>query len=128
MAAPTTAAAYIVMRRPSLSGDTRTPDLIAFAEEKLSEDLFDDRFFEAVGLLVLHMVEMSESDDANSKAGGNRGGAGGVVTSETEGRLSRTYDISKLTGYVSEWNTTSWGIELTQLTASRQFGMRNRMM
>ena len=126
MAAPTTAAAYIVMRRPSLSGDTRTPDLIEFAEGKLSEIWFGDRFFEAVGLLVLHMVEMSESD--TNQAGGNKGGVGGAITSESEGRLSRSYDVSKLTGYASDWNATSWGIELTQLSASRGFGARTRMM
>jgi hypothetical protein len=126
MAAPTTAAAYILMRRPSLSGDTRTPDLILFCEDKLSEAWFGDRYFEAVGLLVLHMIEMSES--ATNQAGGNRGGTGGAVTSESEGRLSRSYDLSKLTGYASSWNTTSWGVELTQLSASRSFAARNRMM
>lgn len=128
MAAPTTAAAYVVMRRPSLSGDTRVPDLIDFCDDKLSESHYGDRFFEAVGLLTLHMIEMSESDIANTIAGGNRHGAGGVVTSESEGRLSRSYDIKGLTGYVGEWNTTSWGIELTQLTASRGFAARTRLM
>lgn len=126
MAAPTTAAEYVVMRRPSLSGDTRVADIIAFAETQLSEDFFGDRFFEAVGLYTLHMVELSES--SSTLAGGNRGGTAGAVTAETEGRLSRTYSIEALTGYASDMNTTSWGIELTQLAQSRQFIARTRMM
>ena len=126
MAAPTTALGYVEMRRPSLSGDTRVPDIIEFAEAKLSETFYGDRFFEAVGLYTLHMVEMSES--ASGKAGGNKGGIGGAITAQTEGRLSRSYSVEALTGYASDMNTTSWGIEFTQLTASRQFGARTRMM
>ena len=127
MAAPTTAAEYVVMRRPSLSGDLRVPDLILFAEGKLSSQLFGDRYFEAVGLLTLHLVETSESDTANTKAGGNQKHPG-AITAQSEGRLSRSYDLSKLTGYASVWNSTSWGIELTALVSSRQFGARTGMM
>ena len=38
MAAPTTAAEYVVFRRPALSGNAYIADLVTFCESKLEED------------------------------------------------------------------------------------------
>jgi hypothetical protein len=127
MAAPTTAAEYVVLRRPSLSGDTRLDDMIAQCTLELDSSLYGSDFYRAIGLLTLHTLEMSES--ASGKIGGNKGGTGGAVTSETERSLSRSYDASKLSSYASDLNTTSWGIELTTLTRQKcAFMGRTRMM
>lgn len=127
MAAPGTAAEYVVMRRPSLSSDQRVADFIAHIEaHELDTASFGSHGFVAVGLLCLHMIEVSES--ATNKAGGNRHGTGGAIISETEGRLSRSYDHGALVGYAAHWNSTSWGQELTALCARMGFGAMTRMM
>lgn len=127
MAAPTTAAEYVALRRPSLATDTRVPDFIALAELELDSQLYGADFFKAVGLLTLHWVEMSES--SATVIGGNKGGTGGAVTSETERSLSRSYDTSKLSAYTSDLNATSWGLELNTLTRQKiGFVGRTRMM
>lgn len=127
MAAPTTSAEYVVLRRPDLSGDTRIADLILLAEGELSAELYGADYFKAVGLLALHYVEMSKS--ATGMRGGNRTGSAGAVTSVSEGSVSRSYDVSSLTSYASDLNSTTWGIELNALTRRKiVFVGRTRMM
>jgi len=104
----------VVLRNAALSGDANLDAMIELAETRLTTDTFGDNYNEAVALLVLHMYEVN-----------NRGGAGGPVTSESEGQLSRSFGVA---ASKSLWASTSWGQELIQLTKSLHLLPRNRMM
>jgi hypothetical protein len=112
-----TSAQYVVLRKPSLSGDSRLTDMIDLAETKLSEDVYGTQYAYAVALLTLHLYEM-----------GTRDGAAGDITSETEGALSRSYGQSALSSSDNWWSATGWGQELINLTRSLIVFPRNRMM
>ncbi|MDK1020030.1 MAG: DUF4054 domain-containing protein [Candidatus Hydrogenedentes bacterium] len=109
-----TITAIVVLRNPVLTGDSRLSDMIELATPRLSTATFGDHFNEAVALLVLHMYEI-----------GDRGGAGGPVTSEKEGQLARSFAAAASSGALSD---TSWGRELERLTRSLHFFPRTRMM
>jgi hypothetical protein len=112
-----TSAQIVVLRNPSLSGDSRLDDMISLAETKLSSSFYGDCYAEAVALLVLHWYAKE-----------SRGGAAGSVASETEGRLSRSFATDVGSSGGSDWSTTSWGQELETLTNSIGITVRNRMV
>lgn len=104
----------VVLRKPSLSGDSRLTSMIDLAETRLNECTFGDNYNEAVALYVLHMYEQSD-----------RNGSGGPITSEKEGQLSRSFGATASSGSLGD---TSWGRELERLTKSLHLLPRNRMM
>ena len=104
----------VVLRNPSITEDSRLTSMIELAETRLQECTFGDNYNEAVALLVLHMYEISD-----------RGGAGGAVTSEKEGQLSRSFGAAASSGAL---DATSWGQELNRLTLGFTFLPRTRMM
>lgn len=112
-----TSAQIVALRNATYGAKTDLADMIAYAETQLSECTYGDQYANAVALLTMHFY---------AKQGG--GDAPGAVTSETEGRLSRSFDASKGSAYQSDWSTTKWGQELIQLTQSLVFFPRNRMM
>lgn len=112
-----TSAQIVALRSPTYGAKSDLADMIAYAEGQLSEDVFGDQYANAVALLTMHFYAKQATGDAP-----------GAVTSETEGRLSRSFDASKGAVYDSDWSTTKWGQELLQLTQSLVFFPRNRMM
>jgi len=104
----------ITLRSAAVAAKTDLALMIELAETRLSEDTFGDNYEEAVALLVLHYYAIND-----------RGGAGGQVTSESEGQLSRSFGVA---ASKSLWASTSWGQELIQLTSSLHLLPRNRMM
>lgn len=69
--------------------------VIALAQKHISNAVFGDLTELAVAYLAAHMLTMSK-----------RGGAGGAVTSESEGALSRSYAVPTSTASL---NATSYG-------------------
>jgi hypothetical protein len=94
----------IAARNPVLSADTARRDLlITEAEDQLDEAVYGDKYSRAVALLAMH----NYAKDVTAFAGG-------PVTSETEGRLSRSYGGGDAK---DDWRSTKWGKELWELTA-----------
>ena len=113
-----TAAQIVVLRRPSLAGDSRLTSMLELAEMELSEDLFEDLYAKAVALLALHYYAKDERGP---------GGAAGAITSESEGQLSRSYASPVGAGGVTahDWESTTWGQELLALTRTVTMGACN---
>lgn len=104
----------VTLRSAVVGAKADLDDMIELAETRLTTDTFGDNYNEAVALLVLHMYEVND-----------RGGAGGSVTSEKEGQLSRSFGAAASSGAL---DSTSWGQELNRLTKSLTFFPRTRMM
>jgi hypothetical protein len=94
---------YLLARKPGLNIDARVSTLIEIAKELLDTAAFGVTYNQAVGLKVLHMLEME-----------SRGGVAGAVVSETEGDLSRSYS-SSIKADDGDLSATRWGAELIQL-------------
>lgn len=114
-----TSAEIVVLRKPEYAGKSDLTNMIAYAETQLSEDVYGDQYANAVALLTLHYFAKQSPSASN---------APGSVTSETEGRLSRSFDSSSGSPYPMDWSTTTWGQELIQKTLSRVFMPTNRMI
>jgi hypothetical protein len=112
-----TAAEIVTLRNPVYGAKSDLATMISYAETQLSESAFCDQYNNAVALLTMHFYAKQ-----------NTGDAPGAVSSETEGRLSRSFDVSKGSDYNTDWATTKWGQELIQLALSCNFLPRNRMM
>ena len=82
--------------------DARLTSLIALAELQTDVNAFPTNYDLAVALRVLHWLTME-----------SRGGAGGTVVSETEGKVSRKY--GGLMDASGDLSSTSYGLELIQL-------------
>ena len=104
----------ITVRSAVVAAKSDLATMIEYAEEQLDEDCYGDNYANAVALLVLHLYEVND-----------RGGAGGPVTSEKEGQLSRSFGA---TAASASYGDTSWGRELQTLSRSINFGPRNRRM
>ena len=104
----------ITLRSATVAAKTDLADMITLAETRLSSGTFGDNYNEAVALLVLHYYAIND-----------RNGAGGPVTSEKEGQLSRTFAAA---ASPNSWTSTSWGMELITLSQSLNLKFRNRMM
>lgn len=106
----------IAARNPVLFALTTTMDsLIVDSEEQLDEAVYGDKYARAVALLTMHNYQKDQ-----------QAWGAGPITSEGEGRLSRSYG-----GGASDedWMSTRWGKELWELTAQCTGGMyTNRMM
>ena len=111
-----TSAQIVVLRNAALSGDSRLSGMISLAQEQLCQDAFGDDYDYAVALLVLHWYAKE-----------SRGGNAGAVASETEGRLSRSFDAAQGGKSGDDLSTTHWGQELQALCKGSFFLPRNRM-
>ena len=105
----------VTTRNPTFAADSRLDDFISLAVDQTDTAFFGTDYNLAVALRTMHDMEMA-----------SRGGAGGAISSETEGKLERRYAVS-----VSDdpLKSTSYGRELTMLM--RQYSglsARNRMM
>lgn len=68
----------------------------------------------SVAYMSAHMLEMAE-----------RGGSGGVISSESEGELSRSYAVTANAEYLE---STSYGAALKQIRRSMIFAARTRLV
>lgn len=127
---PFTAQQTVQLRAPQWSTDPRLSDLITLAQQGLSAAVFGDRYGEAVGLKVLHMLALEARNGGNPGTGTSSGtGIGGQITAESEGELSRSYASSQGSGYaMDDLNSTQYGQELKALMRGVIFKPLNRRM
>jgi hypothetical protein len=111
-----TSVQIIEIRYPALFAQTSIMDgLILDAEEELDEAVYCDKYARAVALLAMHNYLKDKG-----------AGAAGAITSETEGRLSRSFGGGASD---NDWMSTRWGKELYELTLQCLGGAyTNRMM
>lgn len=127
----------VQLRAPQWSTDPRINSLITYAQQGLAAAVFGDRYGEAVGLKVLHLLAVEAINGGNPGTGTDSGdGTGGLLASESEGDLSRSYTypgMSKsgsgtITASASDLSTTSYGKELLALMSGTIFRPMNRRM
>lgn len=111
----------IQFRSAILYANPAIDDYIEVAESQTGNNYCGSEMMrnQAVALLACHMMTL----DSRS---GNGGGVG-PVTSETEGRLSRSYGIINTEGLDSYLSQTSWGMELINLRKNTMVLPMNRM-
>lgn len=97
---------YLTLRAPSLATNANVELYIAAAREDLNPCYFGASIEKAVALLAAHTMTLS-LDPMRA------GGAGGAVTSKSEGQLSISFGAGSAGG--SDWGQTSYGMELTRL-------------
>jgi len=111
-----TAQEIVELLDPSKVGDSRLAGMLAYADECLDEATWSTDYQKAIAYLTLHLYAM-----------GARGttAAGGPITGESEGQLSRSYGSS---AREDTWAQTSWGQMLLDLQLKRTGAFTNRMM
>jgi hypothetical protein len=128
-----TAQQTISLRAPQWSADPRINDFIAFAQQGLSAAVCGERYGEAIGLKVLHMMAVEAANQGNPGTGSSSGsGSSAGVSSESEGDLSRSYGSSISSGgkmlNIDDLASTQYGQELLKLLRSCVVLPRTRMM
>jgi hypothetical protein len=123
----------IQLRAPQWSTDPRLISLIPWASQGLSENVCGNRYGEAVGLKVLHILAKEAAAGGDPGSGSSSGsGITGTLVGEREGQLSRTYakpystSTSSVSAGMEDFTTTSFGRELIALLKSVTFSARNR--
>ena len=99
----------ITLRAPSFVTDPKIDDYIALSE-MLTSAVFEAQRSYAVALMVMHWISQKEM--------GTDQGGGGLVTGESEGGLSRSYQHSGASSSDDSLGSTSFGKELLQLRRS----------
>jgi hypothetical protein len=84
--------------------------------------VFGDKRNLATAYLAAHMLEIS------TQSGDGGSGTGGLVTSEKEGQLSRSYGaLGGQAGGGSEYERTVWGMEFLRIRKQCVFRPRTRL-
>lgn len=131
---PFTAQQTIQLRAPQWYSDPRISDYITYAQQGISADVCGDRYGEAIGLKVLHMLAVEAGNGGNPGTGTSSGGGGtGLLSSESEGDLSRSYQYASGSSAgvmlnVDDLTSTQYGQELLKLLRSRVLLPRTRRM
>jgi len=120
MATPAQHLATIAPKFASLDSE-RVAAVIAIATGQVGAVFGRNRNL-AVAYLAAHMLEIA------GDAGGSTSGTGGVVTSEKEGQLARSYGpIGGAAGAdVTRYDRTVWGQEFVRLRRQHVMGARTR--
>jgi hypothetical protein len=125
------AQALITLRGPQFLADTRLNALIAYVSSTLSSTSLGDRWGEAVGLKVLHILTLEQISGGSAPGVGTSSGVQvGPVVSKSEGDLSITYGTASLAGItaraIGDLASTSFGLELASLIRSSIVCFRDR--
>ncbi len=105
----------LILRAPCYKETAQVVGLIELAEAETGPAAYGDLRPTAVALLTLHWLALQER---------GKTGASGVITSETEGDLSRSYATP--TAEVSDLSATIWGQELERLGKKTTVSFINR--
>jgi hypothetical protein len=122
-----TAAQIISLRAPQYATDTRITDLITLAREQTGTE-FGDQYELAVALRVMHWKAREEMRGGTATGTSSGTGEAGMVTSESEGQLSRSFGRTGTNQRYGDLATTVYGVELIDLMGSCLFLPRTRMM
>ena len=125
----------IGLRAPQWSTDSRltsTPSIVDYARALTNTTVFGNQYETAVALRVLHIFAVEAKHAGNPGTGSSSGGgyAGGALTGEQEGSLSKSFATpnSALSSRWANLTSTAYGLELIDLTRGCIFNPRNRMM
>ena len=105
----------LLARAPCYQESARITSLIELAETEIGPDAYGDLRSNAVALLTLHWLALSER---------GKSGAAGAITSEAEGDLSRSYASPE--SPISSLSSTMWGQELESLGKKTTVSFINR--
>jgi len=115
-----TAKQIIQLRAPTFYAYAAIDTWIALAEAQVGTGGNPDLRSMEVALLVCHWLALDLR---------NTMGTAGVVTSESEGSLSRSYSVNSSGDAASAYfSQTTWGVELLNLRASTICLPTNRMI
>jgi len=123
-----TAQQIIVLKSPSLSGDSRLDDMVELAKFHLGPSVWGTKYQYALALLVLHWLTLDAQGGGSSSSSGT--GAVGGIKSEKEGDLQRSFGglpsgVSERRAYLM---STTFGQELLQLQAACLMLPRTRLV
>jgi len=122
-----TAIAIISLRTPQFASDSRLTDLIALAQSQTSATAFGAQTDMAVALRVMHWLTL-EARNGGVADVTSGSGASGALSSESEGQLSRSYNVSAAAvKRYPDLASTQWGMDLIALMNGCILGPTNRM-
>lgn len=112
----------ITIRAPTFALESNINDLIAEAELEVSESEYNTANLrnKAIALIVMHWVALNKRDST--------GGTAGVIKSEKEGDLSRSFSVNNSDDIDSYYSQTTWGLEFLRLQQQCFFKPRNRFV
>ncbi|MCK5609864.1 DUF4054 domain-containing protein [Candidatus Pacearchaeota archaeon] len=113
----------ITLRGPaSFAADPGINDLITEATLEVSTIEYNTEALKnkAIALIVMHWLALKARDET--------GGAAGMIKSEKEGDLSRSYGNAGNGDLDSYYSQTSWGLEFLRLQNQCIFSPRNRFV
>jgi len=122
-----TASQIIALRAPQYASDPRIPDLIMLAKKQTGAE-FEDQYENAVALRVMHWKAREEIRGGAANGSSSGSGEAGMVTSESEGQLSRSFGRTGSNLRYGDLATTAYGQELIDLMGSSLVLCRTRMM
>jgi hypothetical protein len=109
-------AALIALRAPQWASDPRITALIEYVSQGIGAGVLGNRYGEAVGLKVLHILATEANQNGNPGTGTNSGNSKGVVASDHEGDLSQTYHVPQnVSSLERDMSTTVFGREFMAL-------------
>ena len=125
-----TAAEIIVLKSPSLAGDSRINDFVDLARLTVGRLPFGTRYEYALALVALHMITLDSQGGGSSSSSGS--GVIGGIKSEKEGDLQRSYGTIAGTAVNNPsdayFSSTSFGMEYLNLKRSILIKPRNKMV
>lgn len=122
-----TPADYIGVRAPQFSSHPKLTEMVSLSDELTGLE-FGTRRDYAIALRVMHWLT-KEALHGGSSMGTNSGtGQAGVIVTEVEGDLSRSYSNSSRNTKYADLTTTAYGQELIELMDATLFGPRTRMI
>jgi|LSQX01.1.fsa_nt_gb hypothetical protein len=116
---------FIQFRSPELATNVNVDNFISLADSRTSKTAFGDTAVGtlgtirdyAVALRAMHLMEKSSDS----------GGSAGIVQSEREGDLSRSYQVSPaLAKKYPDLMSTQWGRELAEMIDSSMMPILTR--
>lgn len=121
-----TIAGIIGVKAKQFSADPRLSDLIEIAKLQTSS-CFGDKYNLAVALRVCHWLALEARNGGDGGSSTSGSGTSGVLKSEKEGDLARSYEIGKF-GENSDLASTTFGQELLSLIRQSFLYARTRLM
>ena len=125
-----TAAEIVVLKSPSLSGDSRIDDFVDLAKLTVGQLPFGTRYQYALALVALHMITLDTQGGGSSSSSGS--GVTGGIKSEKEGELQRSYGPTAQNAIKNPsdayFTSTSFGMEYLHLKRAVLIKPRNRMV
>ena len=122
-----TALQIITVRAPQYASDPRISDLISLSTLQTG-DCFGTKKQLAIALRVMHWLAMEARNGGDGGSSTSGSGAAGMIKSEKEGDLARSYGSGGFSDTKSDLVSTAYGQELLSLMRQCFFKPRTRLM